>query len=275
MKNIFLISRFTFRESLSKKTFLTFFGLSSIILLILIGLIAAFGVDDLVNSFQGKQRINGELVDVKDFIVYRVKDFFIAPLYGVGLFFSIFSVSGLIPSMLEKGNIDVFLSKPISRGQLILGKFFGGIFIVFVNIAYFVGGIWLLLGLKFGIWESAFLLTIGTITIAFAVLYSLVILGGILTRSSVLAMMLSILIFLAISPALRYREQIYELINGTWQFILDTLYYIFPKTSELFTITIDLSNGNGIFSWQPIITSLLFMILTLALSITIFSKKDY
>jgi hypothetical protein len=57
--------------------------------------------------------------------------------------------------------------------------------------------------------------------------------------------------------------------------ILDGLYYVIPKTSELGSISSDLAVGGGIYDYQPIFTSAIFLILSLALSIIIFSKKDY
>ena len=48
-----------------------------------------------------------------------------------------------------------------------------------------------------------------------------------------------------------------------------------PQTSELGSITTTISHGGSIDSFQPILTSLLFTIIILYLSISIFRKKDY
>lgn len=273
MYNIIEITKQTVREAFARKIFIMFAGISSLVLILFAITFAAVGLEDLSGSVNIETQ--GDIGVIRD-IADAIKLFIVIPLFGGGLFLSIFSASSFVPNMLEKGNIDVLLSKPISRSQIIFGKFLGGTGIVLVNIAYLVFGIWFLIGLKFGVWEPSLLLTIVTITFAFAVLYALIILIGILSQNSILAMMLSYLIFFILSPILNIRDQIMTLSDSkVLEIILEGLYYIVPKTSELGSITSDLAAGGGIYDYQPIFTSAIFLILTLALSIIIFSKKDY
>ncbi len=273
MKNIWNITQFTIREAFSRKLFVTFFGVSTFVLIISAIVFASFEVQQLA-GFAKPEGIPGE--DLIERVVGVFRILLIAPLFGGGLFLSIFSVSSFIPNMLEKGNIDLFLSKPITRNQIIWGKFFGGLIVVFINIAYVVIGFWILLGFKFGVWDSSFLITIPTITFTFSALYALIILLGILTRSSILAMMISYLIFFILSPVLAARDSITSLFDNKFvEILFDVFYYIIPKTAELGSITSDLAAGGEIMDWQPIITSLLFTFLILGGSIIIFNKKDY
>ncbi|MBU1100954.1 MAG: ABC transporter permease [Bacteroidetes bacterium] len=273
MRNILTITQYTFKEAFSRKIFLTFFGISSFVLLIFSLIFYFVGFDNLTG-------MAGTSNEMTDNVLTQVADFFkmmiVMPLFGGGLFLSIFSASSFIPNMLEKGNIDLILSKPVSRSQVIWGKFLGGISIVLLNIAYLVLGIWLLIGLKFSVWGASILVTILSITFAFAVLYALIILIGVLTRSSLLAMMMSYLIFFILSPILATREQFYDFLDNKFvEHIIDGFYYFLPKTSEIASITASLATGGGIDSYQPIISSFLFMILSIGISIFIFSKKDY
>jgi len=272
MNNILTISNFTIREAISRKIIVAFFAISTftiIVFALLFGFVSAENFTQISTKNIPFDEMSAELVKGLKLIV-------VAPLFGGGLFLSIFSASSFIPNMLEKGNIDLLLSKPISRTQIILGKFLGGVLIVFLNIAYLIISLWILIGIKFSIWEPSFLYSILTITFTFASLYSLIILIGILTQSSVLAMMLSYLIFFIFSPILSARDSIgYFLNNSIVNGIMEVLYYIIPKTSELGTITTELAMGYGIEEFQPILTSLAFLILVLYFSIIIFSKKDY
>ena len=275
MGNIWEITRQTVREAFARKIFIMFASISTLILLLFIVAFISVGAENFGGSIHFESRgMNG--TSMVDGIVDGLKIFIVAPLFGLGLFLSIFSVSSFIPAMLEKGNIDVLLSKPIARYQIIFGKFFGGTAVVFVNILYLIGGIWLLLGIKFDVWDPSFLLSTLTITFAFAVLYALIILVGILSQSSILAMMLSYIIFIVLSPILNARDKIMMLSDSKiLENILDALYYIIPKTSELGSMTTDIAVGGHIYDYQPIFTSAIFLILSLALSIIIFSKKDY
>ncbi len=274
MRNILTITNYTFREALSRKIFLTFFGVSSLVLLVFAILFLSVSIEDMMPVVQTNGR--NPFDDVIPKLTEFFKTFIVVPLYGGGLFLSIFSVSSFIPNMLEKGSIDLLLSKPVSRNQIILGKFFGGSVMVLVNVAYLVIGIWFLIGLKFGDWGIGMFYAIITITFTFMVLYSLIILVGILTRSSILAMMITYLLFFIFSPILAARDNIYILFDNKFvEFIIDAIYYTLPKTQELGSITADLARGSGIEEMQPVLTSFLFMILTLGLAIITFNKKDY
>ena len=273
MKNTLIFTKLTVQEALSRKIFIFFLGVSVFILILLAIIFLSADLDQML-PFLSVTKANG--IDLVSELVGAIKMFIIAPLFGIGLFLSIFSVSSFIPNMLEKGSIELLLSNPVSRTQILLGKFFGGVFVVFINLIFLIVGIWILTGLKFGIWEASILYAILTITFTFAVLYGLIILIGILTQSSVLAMMLTYLIFLIVSPLLTARDKLALLIKSeTVKGILEVLYYIFPKTSEMGNITMIASTGGEVQNFQPVITSFLFMILTLYISIIIFNKKDY
>ena len=272
MQNIYTLSVLTFREALSRKVFLFFFGVSTFVLFLFAVLFVAISPE----SFSGMSSVGAASNSIHTSIARGLKFFITVPLFGGGLFISIFSVANFIPQMLEKGNIDLLLSKPVSRAQIILGKFFGGTAMVFVNVAYLVIGIWFLIGIKFGDWEPAFLLTILTITFAFAILYALIILIGIITKSSVMSMVVSYLIFFIFSPIIANRESVISFVGGgVVGFILEFLHYIVPQTSELSTITSDLAAGNSLLSTEPIFTSLILLVVFLLISISIFKKKDY
>lgn len=272
IKNIYTLSVLTFREALSRKIFLFFFGVSSFVLFLFSILFLSINPE----SFSGMNTANVAADSIYSSIARGLKLFITIPLFGGGLFISIFSVSNFIPQMIEKGNIDLLLSKPVSRSQIILGKFFGGTTMVFINIAYLIIGLWILIGLKFNDWDSSFLLTIFTITFAFALLYSLIILIGIVTKSSVISMVVSYLIFVIISPILASRDTIIEFVKSSFiEYLLELLYYIVPQTSEISTITSDLASGNSLVSFEPIIVSTLLLIIFLAISSIIFSRKDY
>ncbi len=127
-------------------------------------------------------------------IVYYIENKLIN---GVGawiaLLVSIIITAFFIPNMLHKGTIDLLLAKPIGRVPLLLYKYVGGLSFMFVNSAVAVGGMWLVLGVRSGIWEPAFLLSIFVLTFYFAVLYAVSALLGVLTRSAVIAILLSCL----------------------------------------------------------------------------------
>jgi ABC-type transport system involved in multi-copper enzyme maturation permease subunit len=180
--------------------------------------------------------------------------------------------------MLEKGNIDLLLSKPISRTQLLFGKYLGGTLVVFLNIAFLIIGAWIIISLKFSYWNFNFLLVILVITFTFAVLYSIVVLCGILFRSSVPGMMLAYFIFLILSPALIFVKLQLQTLSGKelLKGVVDSLYYIIPKTSELMgTINLNVGQGKFISDFQPVLSSFLFLILVMFFCDYLLRRKDF
>jgi len=273
MENILTISNFTIREALSRKIIVTFFAISTFVIIIFGLLFTLVSFEDISGMVNAK---GDDPLGIAREIAKGLKLIVVAPLFGGGLFLSIFSASSFIPNMLEKGSVDLIISKPVSRSQIILGKFLGGVIIVLINIAYLIVSIWLLIGIKFGVWDIDLLYSIFTITFTFGSLYSLIILIGILTQSSILAMMLSYIIFFVLSPVLTARDAISVFLDSSiMEFIMDVLYYIIPKTSELGSLTTEIAIGYGIDDYQPILTTFGFLVLVLYISIIIFNKKDY
>lgn len=278
MKNIITITQQTIQEAFARKVFIAFFVISSLVLAVFLAVFIFTPLDSFLKPFdemirQSKGKIQ---LDALSMLVRGIENAIAMPLFGLGLFLSIFSVSSFIPTMLEKGHVDVILSKPVSRTQVLIGKFTGGLLVVFFNVAYLICGIWLMLGLKFSVWDTQFLYTVLTITFTFAVFYSLIILIGVISQNSILSMMVCYFIFLIVSPLLAARESIFSFIHSdAIKAVINGIYYILPKTSELGSITGDLVRKQPVESLQPVYSSALFMIGVFIISVLVFRKKDY
>jgi len=273
MRNIRIMTLSTLREAMSKKVFVFFMGISAVVLiiqLIIFSLISAAQLMKAVNPM-GLNIPMHQIISSFEMMV-------VSPLAVLGLLLAIFSSSSFIPTMLEKGNIDLLLSKPVSRTELILGKYLGGLLVVFINVFFLVFGVWLIISVKFGYWDPTFLSISLVITFTFAVLYSMIVLFGIITQGSVLGMMMAYFTFLILSPLLFTAKDkfLVAIDNGLLKNIIKVCYYIVPKTSELMgSLLINITAGKEIESFQPVITSLVFLILVLFFSIIIFRKKDF
>jgi hypothetical protein len=115
--------------------------------------------------------------------------------YGVGVFAvfaAILVTASIIPQTFEPGAIDLLLSKPVSRTLLFLTKFLGGCTFVTLNAAYFITGLWLIAGARFGIWSHGLFLCLPVILFLFAVYYSVSALTGVLWRNAIVSVALSI-----------------------------------------------------------------------------------
>jgi len=266
MRNIGIMTMSTLREAMSKKVFIFFVGISLIVLIIQAVIFSFFNTNLLIKGVAVSEGIS------------MLELMIISPLSSLCLLLSIFSCSSFIPSMLEKGNIDLLLSKPVTRTELLLGKYAGGLLVVFINIIILILGVWLLIGLKFGYWNFAFLYSSLVITFTFAVLYSIIVLFGIITQGSMSGMMSAFFIFIVLSPLLyaaKFKGMNF-IENETLRTVINWFYYIIPKTHELMGETLNnLTTKGGIENYQPIVTSFAFLLVMLLLSVFIFRKKDF
>lgn len=272
MRNIWTLSLYTIREALARKVFLFFIIISGLVLLLELLIFSLVDADNLLNSMNvtGDAAAKGEILIQLELAAFSF-------LSSLLMLLAIFASASFLPNMLEKGTVDLFLSKPISRTQALLGKYFGGVLVVFINVAFMIISMWLLVSIKFAYWDFSILWTIFFIVFVFASLYSIITLLGVITQGSTAGMMTAYFIYLILSPILYQANlQIEQWTdNDIYIYGVKSLYQIFPKTAELLGKNLgDIVTGAG-FDVQPVITSFLFLVLMLILSIGIFKKKDF
>jgi ABC-type transport system involved in multi-copper enzyme maturation permease subunit len=112
---------------------------------------------------------------------------------AIALLLSAIITAFFIPNMLRKGTVDLLVVKPIHRTTLLLYKYIGGLAFIFLNTTFVVVGIWLVLGLRTGMWGVGFMSSILVITFQFALYYAISTLFGVLTRSAIVAILMSCL----------------------------------------------------------------------------------
>ncbi len=105
------------------------------------------------------------------------------------LLVSVVVTAGFVPDMLRKGAADLLIAKPIGRGRLLAYKYLGGLIFVFILTAVTVGGVWAVVGVRTGLWSPNFLALIPVLTFYFAVLYAVSVLSAVLTRSTLVAIL--------------------------------------------------------------------------------------
>lgn len=165
------IVRDTLREALSRKVFWGLLGGSLLVVgffLFLLNIDLVDGAHAALSLF-GKELNRGQLIDVRKFML-TVQAGVASFLFSVGLRLAVFSTAGFIPALLEKGGVEVVLSKPISRAHLLAVRALGILLVITVNLVVLVGGVWLVLGYKTRVWTSRFWLAAALALLAFAVL---------------------------------------------------------------------------------------------------------
>jgi len=265
--------RDTFQEAMARWLFWGLFALSSLLVLIFLFFLRIDLVQGAI-SFAGS-RSSRPIYDIQHFVNVSYS-WVSTTLYIWGTFVAVFASSGLIPSVLEPGRIALLLSKPLSRTTLLLGRYAGNILVVLLNHIYLIGSIWIIIGIKTGIWDPRFLLSIPVALFAFAVLLCVVVLIGVMYESAALSTMAAIALML-ISTILAQRSFVVRLLDSEWSRDLwQTLYWIVPKIFDL---------GNALRQiilferdadlLTPVLTSAAFGLIIMLRAIYVFERKDF
>jgi hypothetical protein len=106
------------------------------------------------------------------------------------------STASIFPDLLASGSIDLYLAKPMSRLRLFLTKYLGGLLFVLLQTSVFAVASYLVFGLRGGQWRPTLFLIIPLATLLFSYLFVVCVLFGVLTRSTVAAILLTCVFWL-------------------------------------------------------------------------------
>ena len=264
----------TFREAMARKIFWGLFGLSTLMILFFLFLLNIDIVEGAMATVTLFGRTVSRVGDVEKWVrtTYAAIATF---LYTWGMFLAVFASAGLTPSILEPGRIELLLSKPVSRVHILLGRFAGNVLIITCNVTYLVMGVWIILGIKTGIWSGDFLISIATTIFVFTVLLTVVVLMGVLFDSAALATMVTIALMI-MSPILAQTAMMLKLLSSEWsRNVWRTLYYCLPKVYDMGRITLSTIQKEPVDPAMPIWTSAVFGMLVLGTAIVVFAKRDF
>jgi ABC-type transport system involved in multi-copper enzyme maturation permease subunit len=276
MKILALI-RLTLRELAAKATIIILAAISTIVLL---GLVATVSTETTADGTILKlfgQQSSPPLPEEQILQAIRGMEATLAGGLFTGIIlFGIFATAGVVPDALEKGTVDLYLSKPIARWELLLGKYLGAVCAIFANVLYFMVGAWLIFGLKCHVWDAQLLLATFTITFMFACLYAIVAFLAVMSRNTAVTIILVYLYLFVIGPVMHNREMTLYLIseNSIYRGVLDGIYYILPQIDGMRA-----EGGKQLLAqemdWKPFLQSVLTAIAFFLGGVALLKKKDF
>ena len=116
----------------------------------------------------------------------------------IGIVIALVATAGIFPSLIERGAIDVVLSKPMSRAKIFLGKYAGSMVFVALQAAVFVVLTFAVVGLRWQQWFWGYLWSIPLIVVLFSYVYAFVALFAVVTRSTMTALLLGMVAWIVI-----------------------------------------------------------------------------
>ncbi len=111
----------------------------------------------------------------------------------LGSILALVSTAGMIPDFIASGAVELTLSKPISRVRLFLTKYLCGLLFVTLQVGVFSTASFLVIGIRGGVWEPGLFLAVPLVVIFFSYLFSVCALLGLLTRSTIASLLLTLL----------------------------------------------------------------------------------
>ncbi len=108
------------------------------------------------------------------------------------------STAPMIPDFITSGGIDMVLSKPIGRMRLFLTKYVSGLLFVGLQVTVFSVLCFFVIGIKADAWEPAIFLAIPIVVVFFSYLFSVCVLIGLLTRSTIAALLWTLILWFVV-----------------------------------------------------------------------------
>ena len=126
-------------------------------------------------------------------LLYTIQDLLISSVGGlIIILIAVIVTAFFIPNMLRPGSVVMLLSKPISRTTLLLFKYLGGLFFVLILSAFTVGGVWLITGIRAGVWAPGVFAVVPLMTLSFGILYAVSTVAAVWTRNSIVAILVTL-----------------------------------------------------------------------------------
>jgi ABC-2 type transport system permease protein len=270
------------REAAARWTLVAYFFLSTIFIIIFASAINL----DIVDGALAGAKLFGKQVEVSgsmsvEKLVLGFESGFSGVLYVLCTFLAIFATAHLVPRMQEKGTIDLYLSRPVSRVKLILSRYVAGLILAGSNVLYLIASIWMIVAWKTHVFHPRFFLAGAVILFLIATLLAFAFLIGVITSSTAVSIMATYGIFF-FGLMLAGHARIEAALSKEWQAMaIRTLYWIMPKTAELATSVVAYVGGpqlqNEIIkvSAAPFWSTAIFGLVCLTLASVMFQRKEF
>ena len=255
----------TWREALARYTLLGFVIVSSLFMLML-----TFALNlDIVDGTLAAGSLFGRAFDLPggtpiETVVTTGESAFAAMLYGLGIFLAVFATGSQVPNLVHRGTVDLYLSRPVSRPALLLGRFVGAVTLVLANLAFLRGGVFLIISLKTG-WN---LRLQPRRMIALVFCSCLVhVPDRCWARRRCRSCRHAIYVLAARGPLAADSRLAAWTVHG--------LYWLLPKSVELGRDVVQLVMGKGELSVTALATTLVFGLGCLAAAVAVFQRRSY
>jgi len=267
----------TWREALARYTLLGFLLVSTLFLLTL-----TFALNlDIVDGSLAAGTLFGKAIEFHhgtraiDTVVVTGQSIFAGMLYVLGVFLAVFATGSQVPNLQRRGTVDLYLTRPITRTHLLLGRFLGATTLVIVNLLFLCGGVFLIISLKTKVWNPRFLVAMGLILVVFLSFLGFMYLVGVLSSSTSLSIMLPYALYMVSMPLAAHDHIAAAMDSRFWANVVHGLYWVLPKTAEIGRDLTAYVLGRTTPTLTPLASTGAFGAVCLAAAVVIFNRKSF
>lgn len=271
MRNIFM---YTLKESIHRRIAL------ALIVVAIFFLVLQLGFTHFRPNDKGEltvYRFNAKVgIAAKTYVTTEARSESIGILSGLWVMLGLFAATPLLTSHMEKGWVELLISKGTPRWKIFLGRFAGAI-ALFVTTAVLMSVIPVTyFSLRAGVPLKPYFVAAGLIFLSF--LGSLALLALVATAHPNTALLV-IVVFLEMTVtsmlALR-KELLYGAITASWaRWLLDWLYRILPKHHDLEHMARSYAMSSSWESWFPLWTTAVFIAVATGWGLWRFERKAF
>ena len=260
------------REAVNKRMALVLIGMALLFAVLFYFIISVTPLQpkDLSTVFMGKHALGPASLAVPAAMSAEVNI-----TGGLWLFLSIFASVPLLVSSLEKGWVELTLTKGVARWKVLLGCYFSGLTLYAATLCVAMVPTALWLWVKTGVSCKALLVAILIETLGFASLMSLAAYAVLTRTGAALPIMIAIFVDI-LSPVLANREQgLFTVVTSNWaRGILNWAYKILPKPFDLVNAATGYIQFGSIKYWYPFWTTGVFIVVVMGITMWMLHRKN-
>jgi ABC-2 type transport system permease protein len=267
----------TWREALARYTLLGFAVVSALFLLTL-----TFALNlDIVDGSLAAGTLFGKAFELHhgaraiDTVVVTGQSVFAAMLYILGVFLAVFATGSQVPNLQRRGTVDLYMTRPITRTHLLLGRYLGAVTLVTVNLLLLCGGVFVIISLKTKVWNPRFIFATGLILVVFLSYLGFMYLVGVLSSSTPLSIMLPYALYMVSMPLAAHDQIAAAMDSRFWANVVHGLYWVLPKTAEVGRDLTAYVLGRTTPTLLPLATTAAFGVVCLAAAVVTFNRKNF
>jgi ABC-type transport system involved in multi-copper enzyme maturation permease subunit len=210
-----------------------------------------------------------------EYYIYLV----VGAMFKITMLLFIAACAGYFPAMLGTGAVDVVLSKPLSRLQIYLSRYVGGIALYTMAITAFCALLYVGIGLRTGVFHYRIFFSIPLLVFTAMLLFSLLALVGTAGRSATWAMVVGFVFYVVVDSLVAGLFTFQPVLERMgWESVatvIEVLRNVLPNFGLLNDMALNSLLNVPLFEFAPFAVALVWLFGCFGLGYWIFNERDY